>query len=172
MKTLRIAAAVLLVFGLAGCKSIANIISPPPEDVSAVRAAVEKQQEAVDLAFELHQKSMKQMYDEGLARSLAEVNQAQDFELQKAILAQVATPLPQVDVATIAKINVQADELRIAAKAAWDKALAAGDEPQAWKDLAAVNALLSKYILTRMGAEEQKNDLATDVHDLITKKKK
>ena len=172
MKSPRLAILMVVVFAAVGCKSIANIIAPPPEDVSAVRAAVEKQQEAVDLAFALHQKSMKQMYDEGLARSLAEVTQAQDFELQKAILAQVAVPLPSVDVATITRINTEADKLRATAKAAWDKALAAGNEPQAWKDLAAVNALLSKYILTRMGAEEQKNDLATDVHDLITKKKK
>ena len=171
MKSLRVALALSLVLALAGCASIANIFAPPKEDVSAVKAAVSKQQEAIDLAFALHQKSMKQMYDEGLARSISEVNQAQDYELLKAVMAQVATPLPPVDAAKVSQINAQGDKLRADAKAAWDKALAAGNEPQAWKDLAAVNALLNKYILTRMGAEEQKNDLATDVHDLIYKKK-
>jgi hypothetical protein len=171
MKPLRIALALSLVLALAGCSSLMNIFSAPKEDVSAVKAAVQKQQQAVDLALALHQKSMKQMYDEGLARSLAEVNQAQQVEMDKLILAQVAQPLPPVDADKAAKIIAMGDKLRADAKAAWDKALAAGDEPQAWKDLAAVNAVLSKYILTRMGADEQKDDLATDVHDLIYKKK-
>lgn len=162
--------AMLGVLMVGGCKSLANIISPPPEDISAVQAAVAKQQQATDLAFALHQKSMKQMYDEGLARSIAEVNQAQQVEIDKLIIAQVATPLPTLTADQFAKITAQGDALRVAAKAAWDKALASGDNPQAWTDLKAVTAVLNKYILTRMGAEDQKNNLIMDVHDLIGSK--
>ena len=168
----RFAVLIALVLSLAGCQSIANIFAPPPEDISAVQAAVAKQQEAVDLAFSLHQRSMKQLYDEGLKRSYEAIDQAVQDDLKAEILLQVATPLPPIPMDKIAAINKRANELRAVAKAAWDKALAAGNEPQAWRDLAAVNALLSKYMLTRMGVEAQKNDLATDVHDLVKKKEK
>lgn len=166
MKLWRLALVISLVAGLAGCKAVSNIIAPPPEDISAVQTAVEKQKEASELALSLHKKSMQQMHDMGIDEAYGRIRQATLDEVHKASAASGGTITPE----QLDSINKQADVERGISKKAWDDALVAGFEPQAWTDLKLVSDALNLFILTRMGVEDQKNALMLQAHDLIKKK--
>lgn len=166
MKTLKIALALSLILGLVGCKAVANVISPPPEDISAVIAACEKQKEAIDLALELHKKSMQQMHDMGIDEAYGRIRQAALDETHKA-----TAPDGSIQASEVERIAKESANERARSKEAWDRALLAGFEPQVWADLQMVSDTLKLFILTRMGAEEQKNALMIQAHDLVKKKK-
>lgn len=165
MKLWRLALALSLVVSLSGCKSIANIIAPPAEDISAVQAAVEKQKEASELALSLHKKSMQQLHDMGIDEAYGRIRQATLDEIHKA-----SSETNSITPEKLATINAQADAERVVSKKAWDDALVAGFEPQAWADLKLASDALNLFILTRMGVEDQKNALMLQAHDLIKKK--
>lgn len=157
---------------LCACGTIQDLVGARPQDIDAVQALVPKQQEAVDLAFDLHKQSLKNSHDMGLEFAISAAKQARAVDLWKAWY-EVNKPEQENSIPDAKRDEIQATYEANVAKytKSWNDFVAAGERPKVWDQLDRINEVLNQYLLNKLGAGERQNKIALDVHDLIKKEK-
>lgn len=157
---------------LVSCGTLQDLVGARPQDIDAVESLVPKQTEAVELAFDLHEQSLKNARDMGLKFAISAASQARSVDMWKAwskanpIEASAMIPDAERDA-----IQATYEANVIAYTKSWDDFLAASTRPRVWDQLDRINAVLNQYLMNKMGVAERQNKLALDVHDLVKKEK-
>lgn len=162
------AAFLLLVPFLAACA----LISPPAEDLAAVRAAAERLPVLADASERVYRETIDGLTAELRKRAKAEVAQATDYELLKASTARdpEGNPVP-ITPERVAQIMATKATLEERAEASIANVSGAAMNHTVHGDLRLVVDLLRDYLVARATDDERRAAVAQSAHDLVFKKK-
>jgi hypothetical protein len=168
----------LMILAVALCMTACHVLSPPPEDISAVKAAGQRLPELLQADQEVSSKTIDALAVSLRKHALGEAAEQADFSLysEGATLDHagrafsphpIAAITPERQAAILQRYNQDVADAEAAVKELHD----AGANHPVHGDLKLLVDLLHNYVMARMTRDEAQAAIAAQAHDLLFSKK-